>query len=79
MHRNRLTGKQKQQGRRKNYRTKIIIVLTCSPEYGAPQVRRSSAVKQIFVSEDESGGKKKKGHGFQIKSQNTKFNVDYIS
>ena len=28
-------------------------------------MRRSSAVKQIFVSEDEGGG-----HGFQIKSQN---------
>ena len=37
---------------------------------GAPQVRRCSAVKQIFVSEDEGGGRKKKGHVFQIKSQN---------
>ena len=33
-------------------------------------MRRSSAVKQIFVPEDEGGGRKKKGHGFQIKSQN---------
>ena len=33
-------------------------------------MRRSSAVKQIFVAEDEGGGRKKKGRGFQIKSQN---------
>ena len=33
-------------------------------------MRRSSAVKQIFVPEDEGGGRKKKGHRFQIKNQN---------
>ena len=33
-------------------------------------MHRSSAVKQIFVAEDEGGGRTKKGNGFQIKSQN---------
>ena len=56
--------KQKQYDKRKQCRTKIIIVFTCSGGFGAPHVHRSSA--QIPVSEDGGVGRMEKRHGFQI-------------
>ena len=56
--------KQKQHDKRKQCRTKIIIIFTCSEGFGAPHVYRSSA--QIPVSEDGGVGRMEKRHGFQI-------------
>ena len=55
--------KQKQHDKRKQCRTKIIIIFTCSEGFGAPHVYRKF---QIPVSEDGGVGRMEKRHGFQI-------------